>query len=262
MEKIEKIVSALENCDFNMALESFVIEQNDDITNGVREKLDGMPQVKIQKIRDFLSNLLNLCYDGKLLDGEEKETVSMLSSLKEHDLFLFKETVIYFLGRLSLEPDIEILKKAYFADENKYIRLNLVFASLCTFDETIEMDFVNRCSVGSDYDEMIRSWTMAYFNMIDDPYHYVDTKDSDWTKARLPRIKRLRINNPEDLKYKKAMSFRLLDLLVLHLFLENRNESLSEDDKEVVENTFIEYEKYSSEKQQLMRTLKKDILNK
>lgn len=256
MEKIEKIVKALEECDIKMALESFIIEQNDEITNGVREKLDQMPQDKIQKISEFLSNLLNQCYKGNLLDETKKPTLS------SQDLFLFKETVIYFLGRLSVEPDIEILKKAYFADENKYIRLNLVFTSLCTFDETIEMDFVNKCSVGSEYDEMIRSWTMAYFNMTNDPYNYVDTKDSDWTNARLPRIKRLEINNPENPKYKKAMSFRLLDLLVLHLFLENRNESLSTADKEVVENASIEYEKYSPKKLQLMNTLKKNILSK
>jgi len=260
MEIIEKIVNALESCDVKKALECFIIEQNDEITNGVREKLDKLPQDKIQKISEFLSDLLILCYNDNLLDDDVKK--AMILSLKEHNLFLFKETVIYFLGRLSVEPDIEILKKAYFADENKYIRLNLVFTSLCTFDETLEMDFVNRCRVGSEYDEMIRSWTMAYFNMINDSYNYVDTKDSDWTKAKIPRIKRLEINNPENPKYKKAMSFRLLDLLVLYLFLENRNESLSTTDKEVVENTFIEYEKYTPKKKQLMRTLKKDILNK
>lgn len=262
MKEIEDIVSALETCDIKKALESFIIEQNDEITNGVRERLDKFSQERIQEIKEFLSYLLDLSYDGSLLGDGDNDDIAMLSSLSENDLFLFKETVIYFLGRLSVEPDVEILKKAYFADENKYIRLNLVFASLPTFDETMEMDFVNRCSVGSDYDQMIRSWTMAYFNMIDDPYHYVDTKDSDWSKARDPRIKRLGINDPEHPKYKKAMAFRLLDLLVLYLFLENRGESLSEEDKEVVENADVEYERYSPAKKQLMKTLKSNILHR
>lgn len=261
MDIVKNIVYALVSCDVEKAIESFVIEQNDEITNGVREELDKLDEKKILEVRNFLNRLLNMCYDGTLFDlGED---VSLKNVLSESDLFLFKETVIYFLGRLSVLPDIEVLKKAYFEEDNKYIKLNLAFTSLCTFDEVIEMDFANKCSVGSEYDQMIRSWTMAYFSMAENPYEYQDSVDVDWSLAKLPRIKRLGINDESDKKYIKAMSFRLMDLLVLNLFAQNRNNNgLSDEEKDIVENADITYPKYSEDKKTLMKKLKRDILSK
>ncbi len=263
MEVIDNVVKSLENCDLKSAIKSFVIEQNDEITNGVRAKLDKMPNSKIIEIKEFLNHLLNLCYNGNLFEEKLNDDNNLISKLNEKELFLFKETVIYFLGRLSVDPDIDVIKKAYFNEDNKYCQLNLVFTSLCTFEETIEMDFVQKCMKNSEYDKMLRSWTMAYFKMVENPYAYEDTPSSDWTEARNPRINRLKINDPSNPKVKKAMSFRLLDLLVLYLFIENRNFScLTSEEKQVVESANIDYEKYSPKKKALMRELKSNILNK
>lgn len=261
MDVVNKIFEALKECNVEEAIKCFNVEHNDEITNGVRAKLDELSEEEIVKVKDFLNHLLNMSYDNALFDGSGEP--SLVNVLDEKDLFLFKETVIYFLGRLKVKPDIDILKKAYFMEENKYTKLNLAFTSLCTFDETIEMDFVNKCSVGSEYDKMLRSWTMAYFTMANNPYDYVDTKDSDWSKAKIPRIKRLAINDSKIPKYEKAMSFRLMDLLVLNLFAQNREDnSFTEEEKEIVENASDEYLLYSENKKKLIKELKKDILSK
>lgn len=262
MEAVDKIFAALKSCNVEAAIESFIVEQNDEITNGVRAKLDELSDEEIVKVRDFLNSLLNMCYDNALFENGNNDP-ALTTVLSDRDLFLFKETVIYFLGRLRVKPDIEVLKKAYFMEDDKYLKLNFAFTSLCTFDETIEMDFVNRCSAGSEYDAMLRSWTMAYFTMADKPYDYVDTKDSDWTQAKMPRIKRLAINSSEEPKYEKAMSFRLMDLLVLNLFAQNRGSNgLTEEEKGIVENASEEYPLYSDSKKKLMKEFKKDILSK
>ena len=53
-------------------------------------------------------------FENRISDTIKKEVVQYL---KEKEMFLLRETVIYFLGRLSILPDINILKKIY----EKYI---------------------------------------------------------------------------------------------------------------------------------------------
>lgn len=261
MNKAENIANAMIKCSTSDAVKEFITEQNDSLTNEVREILDSLDGEKIIGIQSFLNHLLNVCYDGKLFDDEVNEDDSLIKALSEEELFLFKETIIYFLGRLSILPNIDVLKKAYYLDENKYIKLNLVFASLCTFDEEIELDFVNRIKPGNEYDIMIRSWTMAFFKHADNPYEYVDNENDDWTVAKTPRLKRLSINNESNSKFLKAMSFRLLDFLVIYLFLENRkNYELTLEEKEIIDTAFIDYEKYSEEKKSMLLELKRKCL--
>ncbi len=262
MNKIENIVKSLKECDIKLSLESFVIEQNDEITNAVRAELDKLELAEIEKINKFLTHLLNVCYHYKLYEEEDND-VELIDKLSLNDLFLYKETVIYFLGRLSIKPDIEIIKKAYYLEDNKYIKLNLVFTSLCTYDEEIELDFVRLCIDNNEYDLMLRSWTMAYFKLEKNPYDYIDTKDSDFEEAKLPRIKRLAINDESNKKYEKAMSFRLMDLLVIFLFIRNRDKKyLTNEELDIIKNTNIEFSRYSNTKKELMTYLQSKIIEK
>lgn len=261
LNNAQKIIETFKNRDINQALETFIVEQNDELTNEVRAYLDSLDENSIKEVQNFLYKLLNLCYQGNIT-GEDKIN-DLLDKLSTEQIFLLKETVIYFLGRLSILPDIEILKKAYFMDEDKYVKLNLTFASLCTFDEEIELDFVEKLVPHSEYDQMLRSWTMAFFTQADNPYDYKDQKGDDWSKAKTPRLNRLSINEEENPKFTKAMSFRLLDLVVLYLFLENREtESLTIEEKQIVENASVAYPKYSELKKAKMNDLKRMILSR
>lgn len=260
---VENIVLALKNGDIKQAVQYFIVEQNDEITNAVRKKLSHFTELQIKNTQSFLAHLLNLCYSGKLFLEEIKEDDSLIETLNPEQLFLFKETVIYYLGRLSVLPDIEVLKKAYLLDDNKYIQLNLAYATLCTFDEEVELDFVKKCSPRSEFDSMLRSWTMAFFTKASNPYQYVDNPLDDWTPAKLPRIKRLSINDEANPNFRKAMAFRLFDLLVIYLFLENRKKNdLSLEERTIIEQANIDYEQYSPSKKELMETLKKNILTR
>lgn len=261
MNKIEDIIKSLINSDIKLSLNSFIIEQNDEITNSVRKRLDELSIDEIKKVSEFLSHLLNMCYNGKLYKDDNYD-LELIDSLDSKDLFLYKETVIYLLGRLAVKPNIELIKKAYYLEDNKYVKLNLVFTSLCTFDEEIELDFVKLCIDNDEYDLMLRSWTMAYFKLVDNPYDYVDSKNSNFEEAKLPRIKRLAILEETNEKYEKAMSFRLMDLLVLFLFVRSRNSKvLTEQDIEVIKNTNIEFNRYSTNKKELMYDLQEKIID-
>lgn len=263
MEKeIKKMITALTERTTEKAIEGFTIECNNEITNQVRDYLDTLTEKELIEIQEYLNNLLNLCYDGKLLNIPlQEEELKMIQDLSEKDKFLLKETIIYFSGRLPIKTNLDILKKAYYLDDNKYIKLNITFASLSTFDEEIENDFTSKLIPGSEYDDMLRSWTMAFFKNIDNPYMYKDQKTDDWTVAKNPRINRLKINDENNKKYKKAMSFRLLDLIVLYLFLENRKtDTLSENEKDIIKKSLIDYPLFSEQKKTKMKRYKEEIL--
>lgn len=253
----ENIVLTLENKDFESAIKYMTHPTSDDITNKVREAFKTMSQEEIKNIQTFLYNLLNSCYSGKILDT----SYTSLDNIDEDKLFLLKENTIYYLGRLPITPNINILKKAYNLDEDLHIKLNITFSTLITFDETIEKDFISKFKTGNEYDATLRSWTMAFFANIDNPYEYKDDNFEDWTRAKTPRLKRLSINTSDNPKFLKAMSFRSMDLLVLYLFLENRKtDVLTQEESNIISNTFIDYDKFSNEKKQYLNNLKQYIV--
>ena len=217
MEKeIKKMITALTERTTEKAIEGFTIECNNEITNQVREYLDTLTEKELIEIQEYLNNLLNLCYDGKLLNIPIKEEeLKMIQDLSEKDKFLLKETIIYFSGRLPIKTNLDILKKAYYLDDNKYIKLNITFTSLSTFDEEIENDFTSKLIPGSEYDDMLRSWTMAFFKNIDNPYMYKDQKTDDWTIAKKPRINRLNVNDENN---KKKAGYYISDNLCLFYY--------------------------------------------
>lgn len=260
MDVVNNLIKTFEKLDTNLATKYFIVSHNDNITNKVREYLDGLSKKEVSKILEYLNHLLNVCYDYKLYDDAKQKDDTLIAKLSKKELFLFKETIIYFIGRLNLLPDIEILKKVYYLDDNKYIKLNVAFTSLLTFDEEIELDFSKLILSNDEYNLMLRSWTMAFFANSNSPYDYVDKGIDDWAKAKMPRIKRLTINEESDYKYKKAMAFRLFDLIVLYIFLENRNESLTNEEKDIIKNANINYKEYSDKKKELLNDLKQKII--
>ena len=143
----------------------------------------------------------------------EEADASLINNLSQKELFLLKQFALYFYGRLSIGPNFDLLKMIYKLDNNKFIHLNIVYATLLSFD-----DFSNKLLTNPEYDLMIRSWSLAFFRKASNPYEYIDNVEEDWEEARTPRIKRLSINDEENSKYKKAMAYKLLDLCVIYLF--------------------------------------------
>ncbi len=261
MENIaEKIFNALVNKNVHLAIQSLIIPNTDSVTNSVRKKLNSLSKNEILEIQDFLYLLLNACYKGKLFNSNNLPNFLTFDTQK---IFLLKENIIYYLGRLSVPPNIQILKSAYYLDEDLHIKLNITFSSLITFDETIEKDFISKFKPGNNYDLLLRSWTMAFFANSSNPYDYKDIHNDDWSLAKKPRINRLAINSSNNPKYLKAMSFRSLDLLVLYLFLESRpKDSLSLEELDIVKNSFIDFSKFSKEKKIFLKSLKEKIVTR
>ena len=254
---MDKMIKAFSTRKLQNAVDGFVIELNDDNTNKVRNYLDKLPKEELIKVQKFLNTLLNICYSGLLFKEENTaEEIHLFNSLNKKQKYLFKQTIIYFLGRLPIDIDLNILKQAYKNEEDNHTKLNIVCSTLSSFDEELELDFVNKLLNDKEYDKMLRSWTMAFFKKIDNPYKYKDNPYDDWTPAKLPRLKRLAINDEKNPKYKKALAFRLLDLTTIYLFIRNRkNETLLENEKDIIKNTNIDFEIYSKEKKQIMNNL-------
>ena len=123
------------------------------------------------------------------------------------------------------------------------------------------MDFVNRLLTDPEYDFMIRSWSLAFFKGASNPYEYNDNIEEDWAEARIPRIKRLSINDDDNPKYKKALAYRLMDLVVIYLYKKSRNfDTMLYDDKEIIKNTFIDYKAFSETKKNMMKDLIQKII--
>lgn len=254
---MEEMIKAFSTKKLHDAIDGFVIELNDDNTNEVRKYLDKLPYAELIEVKKYLNKLLNICYNGTLFNDEVTiEEIHIFNILNEKQKYLFKQTIIYFLGRLPIEIDLNVLKKAYKNEEDNHTKLNIVCSTLSSFDEELELDFVNKLLNDKEYDKMLRSWTMAFFKKLDNPYKYKDNPYDDWTPAKLPRLKRLAINDEKNPKYKKALAFRLLDLTTIYLFIRNRkNETLLENEKDIIKNTNIDFEIYSNEKKQIMNNL-------
>lgn len=251
------ILNSLINKNVKDVSKYLVFPNSDKITNAVRKQLNNLSTNELKSIQLFLYDIFNSCYNENLF---QTNTRIELPKLTVNTKFLLKENIIYYLGRLPILPDIDILEKAYKLDKDLHIKLNITFSSLATFDERIEKDFISKVSPGNSYDLLIRSWTLAFFSNSKTPYSYQDIHNDDWSKAKVPRLKRLAINSEANSKFLKAMSFRSLDLLVLYLFLENRKtDILTKEESDIVSNAFIEYPKFSKTKIQFLKSLKEKL---
>ena len=259
---MEKILLVFSERTIQSAVQGFMISLNDDITNKVREKLESLTEQELIEIKEFLNKLLNLLYNGQLYEMNiDTNEMSIINNLTEEEKFKIKTIALYFIGRLPVKADLDILKKAYYLDNNKYIKMDIAYSTFQMFDEEIELDFIEKLTTNDEYNEMIRSWTMAFFKNSASPYEYRDKIEDDWTLAKTPRINRLKINEKENSKFKKAMAYRLVDLVIMYLFIENRGKSsLTKEEKEIVKNANVDYEFYSENKKKIINDFKKKIL--
>ena len=252
METVESLVQAMLKSDNETILMLGNQANSNEITDKVRDYIACLSKEEQEIISKRLEKILNHCYF---------QVTPAFEKLSKQELFYLKESLIYYIGRIS-KPDITLLKKIYSVEENKHLLLNIAFSSLITGDEEIEADFISRIVPGNDYDNLIRSWTMAFFANSDDPYSYVDTGEDDWSLAKEARLKRLAINDDNHPKFNKAKAFRWLDLTVIDLFLENRGAyAMSSDDYKIVEGTKVDLEGYSDTKIKKMTLLKSKIID-
>lgn len=259
---MEKILLVFSERTVQSAVQGFTVSLNDNITNKVREKLESLTEQELIEIKEFLNKLLNLLYKGQLYEMNiDTNEMSIINNLTEEEKFKIKTIALYFIGRLPVKADLDILKKAYYLDNNKYIKMDIAYSTFQMFDEEIELDFIKKLTTNDEYNEMIRSWTMAFFKNEINPYDYKDKSEDDWTPAKTPRINRLKINEKENPKFKKAMAYRLVDLVIMYLFIENRGKSsLTNEEKEIIKNANVDYELYSENKKKIINEFKKKIL--
>lgn len=250
MDKINEIVENMLTND-ELTVNSLILgSSGNQITDKVREEIGKLPEEQRNRINKRLENILTACYSSNEIE---------LKNLSSKELFLLKESLIYYIGRITKTPNIKLLKNIYKKETDNHLKLNITFSSVMTGDEEIEQDFIEKIKPGNDLDLLIRSWTLAFFANMENPYNYID-EGKDWSLAKLARLKRLIINDESSEKFEKAKAFRWLDLTVINLFLNNRGyDSMDEKDYEIVENAKVDFPSYSEEKVKKLKLLKKDI---
>ncbi len=254
MNNFDNIIKSTLTDDSLTATALVNLSGGNEITDKVKEEIAMLSSDEIAVINTRLERILEATYfEENNLD---------LSNFNEQEIFLLRESLIYYIGRITTTPNINLLKRIYYIEKNKHLQLNLVFASLLSSDEELETDFIEKLIPGSDYDIMLRSWTLAFFSNSESPYDYID-EGNDWSIAKKPRLNRLAINDEAHPKIKKAIAFRWLDLVVLWLFLNNRGfDTMRPEEYKIIENTKVDFPSYSDKKIEAMQILKAKILRK
>ena len=112
---MEKILLVFSERTIQSAVQGFTVSLNDNITNKVREKLESLTEQELIEIKEFLNKLLNLLYDGQLYEMNiNTNEMSLINNLTEEEKFKIKTIALYFIGRLPVKADLDILKKAYY----------------------------------------------------------------------------------------------------------------------------------------------------
>ena len=99
---------------------------NNEITDAVRDSIRSLSSEDQKIITKRLEKILYDCYF---------DMSSELEKLSTRELFYLKESLIYYIGRIS-KPDIALLKKIYSIEEDKHLLLNITFSSLITGDDS------------------------------------------------------------------------------------------------------------------------------
>ena len=148
---MEKILLVFSERTIQSAVQGFTVSLNDNITNKVREKLESLTEQEQVEIKEFLNKLLNLLYDGQLYEMNiNTNEMSLINNLTEEEKFKIKTIALYFIGRLPVKADLDILKKAYYLDNNKYIKMDIAYSTFQMFDEEIELDFIKKLALTID----------------------------------------------------------------------------------------------------------------
>lgn len=224
---------------------------NNEKTDEIKEKIQKLSESEKQSLIKNLEDII----EQNLINSKEEVSLE-----KDGEKFCIIENAIYYLGRIGIKPNIELLKKVYSQTENFYIKQNITFTLLPYYVEEVELDFANKVLENPEYQQKVRSWTIAFFYCKENPYNYVDNGKDDCEKVKNARINRFKLNKETDEKIEKAKSFRLLDLVVMYLFQESRGKDfLTSEEKEIVANTKIDWEEYSEQKKNMMLELKNKI---
>ena len=234
-------------------------ENTNDITDSVREETSELNKQEQEKISFVLNELLLQFYEN----SHDSKFHKTIKNLDEDSKFLIKENLIYYIGRLGNDDSKEIVSKCYHLETNHLHKMNVAFSACLLGNQEIELDFISKITPGSKYDLIIRSWTMAFFKNVENPYKYVDHAEDDWSAAKKPRIIRLQINEINHKKYNKAMAFRLFDLTVLYNFCKNRSfHDLTDEEYEIIERCISKSPIVSLEKEEKIEEMKRKILSK
>lgn len=229
-----------------------------DITDFVRSGIGDIRDRK--KLENIQLTLMNLYKKLVIPDtaGLSKEISQAIEKLEQEEVFYLKNELVYLITRyprtsLNVEAFVRVVAQK---EKDPYMRLDIAYGAVLTGPYELALEYARKLVPGTEEDFVNRSWTVAYFGDVQAvPYHYRDTEQASWTKAREARMKRLQSQK------EKAVRFRILDLPLLYCFYESRDwKDASREDYEIICGTDIEDERYQEEEKQFLREQKEKLL--
>lgn len=262
-------ISSLVNISSN-SLKALEVRYNYSVTKFIKDELMFMRESDINLIRNnilcIMSKICNIPY-RKLGLKECKlsnEFIGYIKKLNSENKTVVRNEIYYFLARLpmiSYEQELEclrILRLAYMSENNIRVKRTIAISSAILGAEDIELDYANEILNNPESNRIDRSFTLVYYQDVNhsNPFDYIDSEDTQWTMSRECRVNRLKSNNI------KALRMRSFDLITIFNFVKSRNGMFLPDEEEikVIQNCDIECDVFSIEKKELLRKVRKDLL--
>ncbi len=222
-----------------------------DVTDFVKEATYSLSRKKLARIQANLQDLYSLIYAP---DGSEASR--RLKKLSDRDMLLLKDQLVFFVSRLPHISTEDFLRTVSRHETHPNLRLDLAYATAIKGPILeIALEYAKRITPGSPEDMTNRSWTLIYYDDVDEEaYTYIDDGSAPWTNARSARIRRLQKDSGN------AVRFRMFDLPLLYTFFVSRNwNDLSEEELRVFEGCKTSYPELPDEVNRFLEQAKKKL---
>lgn len=243
------------------------------------------------KLKKIDKSYINSSIDSKIKDLSFKEFFTIKSKTN------FRLGRMYFDDKEYYKRIKELLELMYYNDPNIYNEASsaitdeikrdrnyytallkrgcAISASFYGFED-IEIDYVEKMlseeDEYKDYDLANRSHTMLFYKDVKDNRTLFEFKDLDYSiscqNSIYKRINRLseKLDNEypkPNVKENKKYYFRLFDLATIYTFAKTRpvDSIFSESDKAIIRNCFVDFDKASPKRRELMQDIKSRLVD-
>lgn len=250
-------------------LKSLQITYNNEVNKFIREALISFTKNEIQKI---YSNFVNLYCELVTNSAQENKKIKLIllndqepladlnyifTPNNDEGIFLIREQILYYIGRLPLPNMPKILSFSYIIETHWLMKRTIILGAILFNNEKLELEYIESLTAGSESDLMNRSVQLVYFGDIDGNIHtFRDNGNTAWDNTKREIFNRLKKDSNRDLR------LRLWDLRTLYLFYSSRNwnDTISKEELEIVKLCGTMHSSYSPKKIKLIESEKANLL--
>lgn len=218
-----------------------------DVDFYIKKAFINQPAVKKNKI---ISNLIS---------AYEKAETKLNS---ESEIFYVHNQIVYYLTRMNSKSDTikSFIMQCYEHETQPIMRQGIAYGAANIGLLDVALDFAKRMDDPNSPENLTnRAWTLIFYGdqPDEDPLEYEDIHNVPWQRSKDARLRRLQGNKHKD------RAFRMFDLCILYGFYESRGwNEFTKEDYNIIKNTEINIEGFSSDVNDFLRKKQTDLINK